>query len=295
MKNKGLIITLIIVLSVMAVSLTVFMINILNGNLRISKFMISSKISNELVIDKTYDNVFDKININANASDISIKATNASVIRVVIYGNKDKTKIEDINNELLIKQENESCIGFCFNTTISKIEVYLPSNFQNSLFISNNYGDIRIDKLKNANIEVEEDYGDITIEEGNTIKVDNDYGDIKIKNANEINIKASAGDVQVDKASNINIENDYGDIYIKNATNYVNVNDNCGDIKIDNLILNKSSNITNDFGDIKIGSTNNIYIEAKVDLGDIKINKNYRQSDIILRIKNDCGDISVNN
>ena len=38
-----------------------------------------------------------------------------------------------------------------------------------------------------------------------------------------------------------------------------------------------------------------IKIVAETDLGDVKINENYKKSNITLEIKNDCGDIIVNN
>ena len=61
------------------------------------------------------------------------------------------------------------------------------------------------------------------------------------------------------------------------------------------MTINKDSSIKNNLGSIKIGSTNEIYIEAKTDLGDVKVNNNYKKSDITLNLKNNCGDIKVNN
>ena len=43
-----------------------------------------------------------------------------------------------------------------------------------------------------------------------------------------------------------------------------------------------------------IKSTNDIYIDAKTDAGDVKISKNNRKSDIELNIRTDAGDIKVN-
>ena len=65
--------------------------------------------------------------------------------------------------------------------------------------------------------------------------------------------------------------------------------------KIDSLNLKENSSIHNSYGDIKIGSTNEIYINAKTSLGDTKINNNYQKSDVTLTIDNSCGDIRVNN
>ena len=51
----------------------------------------------------------------------------------------------------------------------------------------------------------------------------------------------------------------------------------------------------NNLGDIKILNTNEIYFDAKTNLGDTKINNNYNKSEITLKIQNDCGDIEINN
>ena len=69
----------------------------------------------------------------------------------------------------------------------------------------------------------------------------------------------------------------------------------CGDIEVNNINLNKNSYIKDEYGDIKIGNTNELYIDAKTNLGKVKIKNNYHKSDITLKIENDCGDIEVNN
>lgn len=295
MKNKNLIIVLITILSIICIALIVFMINLLNRNIKFSGFNFFRNVSNELVVDETYDNQFNKISISTTDGDIYVKSTDDTTVRVVVYGDKDKTKVQTNGSELSIKSESKKCNGFCFNITIDKIEVYLPSDFANEIIINNSYGDINIDSFLNANIDVNEDCGDVSILGGNKIKVENNYGDIEIKQANEVDINASAGDVTIGDVNDVNVENNYGDIYIKKVSNYLNVTDDCGDIEINNVFINKNSTVVNNYGDIKIGATNDIYIDAKVDLGDIKINNNTRQSDITLKVQNDCGDITVNN
>ena len=108
-------------------------------------------------------------------------------------------------------------------------------------------------------------------------------------------IEESAGDVTVNKVKDIIVKNNYGNIKIKEVSNYLDISDDCGDIKIDRIDIHKDSFIQNSFGNIKVGSTNEIYIDAKTDLGDLKINENFHKSDITLKIENNCGDIKVNN
>ena len=47
-------------------------------------------------------------------------------------------------------------------------------------------------------------------------------------------------------------------------------------------------------GDIKINSTNDIRIDAKVSLGEEKVNNSNYKSDIVLNLENSCGNIEVN-
>lgn len=295
MKNRNIIIGLIVLISVICIALIVLMINMMNGKFQLNGFKFSHKVSNELVIDETYDVDFSDVSVTTNASDIYIKVATDNNVRVVIYGDKDNTKVETSNNKLSIISKEKTCVGFCFNTTIAKIEVYLPKNYDKTINVVNNYGDISIDEFLQATIDIEEDCGDVTVSGGNLVSIDNDYGDITLNKAKVANIKESAGDVKIGTVDDVTVENDYGDIEINSVNNYLRLINDCGDIKVDNIILNKNSTIKDDYGDIKIGSTNEVYINAKTDLGDVKITKNYQNSDIVLLIENDCGDIIVNN
>lgn len=296
MKNKkGLIISLIILLAIISILLTVFMIGSINGKFRFSNLFITHKVSNELVLDEYYDNTFSIINVSASASEIYVKESLEEKVRVVIYGNKDKTDVKVSNNELLILSTEKGCTWFCFNKTIAKIEIYLPKNYENKLDITNNYGDIDIGEFLNATININEDYGDVEIDGGNNIIVNNDYGDVTIGTVHKANIKESCGDIKINTASELVAENNYGDIKVGSVNSYFDISNDCGDIKIENVNIDKNSYIKDDLGNIKLGSTNEIYIDAKTDLGKVKINNNYQKSDVILKIENDCGDIIINN
>lgn len=293
--NKKLTIFLIILFSIIAISLIIFMILLLNGKIKMTKFPFGHKISDELILNETYENKFNDISITAQASDIYIKKSSEENVKVVIYGDKENTKVDVLENKLLINSKTKSCVGFCFNTTISKIEVYLPENYENNIKINNNYGDINISKFLKATLDIEEDCGDVNVLGGNFVTIDNHYGDVIVDEANVVDIKQSAGDVKVEKVNDAIIKNKYGDIEIDTVNNYLDLTNNCGDIEIDNINLTKNSTIKDDLGDIKIGKTNKIYIDAKTKLGDVKINDNYKKSDVSLEIENSCGDIKVDN
>lgn len=297
MKNKKAIIFLIVLLSVITIFLTtIFIISLTSNKLpKFFNFKFSSKVSNELVFDETYENIFDEIKIESKASDIELKVNDSDFIKVVIYGDKDKTKVETKENKLTIQSDSKSCYGICINMTIAKIEIYLPSTYSNKIDIDNNYGDIKIENFKEMIASINEDYGDIEIDALKEAKITNNYGDIKINKIDNLDAKESSGDVIIKNVNTIKVKNNYGDIKITNVEKSMDIEDDCGDIDVDSISLVENSKVINNYGDINIGKTNEIYINAKTSLGDTKINNNYKNSDINLIIKNDCGDIKVNN
>lgn len=296
MKNKGLIISLITLLVIISIALIIFMICMMNNKINFFNFHFHTKVSDELVIDQVYNNDYSKIDIDSNASNIYIKKSSDDKIKVLVYDDKNDARITDTNNQLKINLNGKKCYGFCLNTTIGKIEIYLPDSFNGRLDIVNNYGDISIDEI-NANINIDEDCGNVKIDSANDIDIKSSFGNIDIKNADKIKIKTSAGDVDIGDVNDVKIESDFGDINIKSVSRYINIDQDCGDVVIDNVNIDSNSSINSDLGDVKIGSTNAIYIDAKTDLGNVKINKNnYKDvNTVILKIENDCGDISVNN
>ena len=266
MKNNTLIVCLIVLLVIISIGLITFMIKVING-----KMGFPYKVSDELVVDEEYNNNFDEINITSDASEIEVKETSGEKIRVVIYGDKDKTEVEEKNNELRIISKHKKGSWFAFRNKIAKIEVYIPKDYDKNIIINNKYGDIDVEEFSKANIEINEDCGDVDVIGGNKVDITNKYGDIKLEKATEANIKQSAGAVKVESVDDIVVKNNYGDIKITNVYNSINAEEDCGDVKIDNLTINKDSSIKNNLGSIKIGSTNEIYIEAKTDLGDVKV------------------------
>lgn len=294
-KNKKLIIFLIILLSVVSVFLIWFMIYIINGNFQLSRFNFWHKVSNELVFDKIYDNTFSKVYVKSDASDIYFKLSDNNNVRVVVYGEKENTSVVTTNDELSIITNEKSCIGFCFNSTIAKVEVYLPNNYDKKIEIVNNYGDIQIGDFFNSLIDINEECGDVEVIGGKEVIINNNYGNIYISKASVAKIKESAGNVKIDNVDYVEVTNNYGDIKIEKINHYLDLNNDCGDIKLGSINLSENSTIKNNLGDIKIGDTNEIYIIASTDLGKVKINNNYNKAEVTLKIENDCGDIKVDN
>lgn len=296
MKNKKAIIAGIVTLSLLAILIIVFLIFMLNGKYKFNRlFKNINKISENLIYEKEFENTFDLIDVEMTIGDIEIKATKEEKIKVLVYSDDGNVDVDN-SNLLKIKVNSNECHGFCFNIKKDKIIIYLPENYSNQIETLNDYGDTTIDDFEDSIISVVSKCGDVVITSANKVKVQNDYGDIEIKRSKEVDIKEDCGKVVIGKTSNAKIKNNYGDIEIDIIEEgFVDLQNDCGDIAINNLNIIEDSYIKDDFGSIEIGNTNEIYIDASTDLGSIDINNNYRSKEIILEIKNNCGDIEVNN
>ena len=297
MNKKTKIIIIITLLSILIIGLISMMVFVISkGGFNFISLGISSKVSTNLVYDEVYETNFSKININSDISDIEIKQSNDEKIEVLIYSNEkdNNVNVNDSENLNVSLKEKGGFNLFKWNRLNSRIEIYIPINYDKNIEIISSYGDIRIDRFTNSNISIESDCGDIDIDEVDTVKVKNSYGDTFINKANKVDIASDCGDVEVGSVGYISLDNSYGDIEIRNINNYMNIIADCGDIEIDNVLLTKNSKIKSDFGDVSIENIKDVYIDAKVDLGDVSIKNNYRRSDITLNIESDLSDIEVN-
>ena len=260
MKNRGFIIALIILLIIIVISLIWFLIMFISGKQNF--FMGFQKKSTNLVYDEIFElEEFKNIEITSDAGEITVEESENNSVRVVVYAqNEADVKVKISGNTLNVKNTTSKKNNF-FNARayINDIIVYVPENFSEEIKIKSNYGDCKVASFENASV----------------------------------NIDLDCGDIAVDEVKNANIKNSYGDIKINTILNKCNIDSSCGDVKIVELDLNEDSTIKIDLGDVKIEKTNDIYVDASVDLGDINIKDNNRHSDITLKIKSDCGDIHV--
>lgn len=298
MNNKTLKIILIVILSILVVGLSIFFISIMtNKKINIGNISFgSNNVNDELVIDTEYETIFESINIKSDAGNIEVKQHNADKVKLVIYGYKKGTKVNNTDNLLDITSKAKNCIGFCFNKKISQVLVYLPKTYSGEITIENNYGDVTVDKFDDLTLNAKLNAGTIKTDSLTNGFIKNDYGDIEISGySKKLEIEQAAGDIKVSTVDRIKAHNNYGNIEIEKVNEYLDVEEDCGDVKIDSINIKEDSKIENSLGDIKIGSTNEINIKADTSLGDTKINNNYSNSDITLTIENSCGDIKVNN
>lgn len=250
-------------------------------------------VSSEKIIDEVYKTTFENISIETDASDIEIIESTDDKVRLVIYGDEERTEVKVGNKRLEIITKAKRCFGLCFTRRMSKVELYLPSSFDKKLEISNKYGDIDVDEFLNLDLITREDCGNVEIKAVKKIDIVNKYGDISIDQVEKAKIKNECGNIKLGSLNNGEIRNNLGDITIEKVSGFIDIVEDCGNVKITRLDLEKDSKISNSLGDIKIGSTNELYIDAKTSLGDVKIENNYRHSEVTLKIDNSAGDIKI--
>ncbi len=256
MKNKGLIVFLICLLTIVLVLVTIFFIKLLNGNFNISIF---KSVSDTIIEEKEFENIYDEVILSSKNSDIEIKKTDSDNIKIVIYGSK-KDKIEyNQTNKLDINFIQETCKFFCINNKRGKVLVYIPSNYDKNIIIKTDVGDVSVDDLIGLNVDI-------------TTNV----GDVNIKNINEAIINTDVGEINISKVNS-----------------RVDITTNVGDVRIDDLNITKNSKIYTDIGDITIRNINDVNIEYKNDIGNKNVNKNNKDSMINLMLETDIGDIDV--
>lgn len=291
MRNRAMLIFSIILLSIVVLLLIGFMIYALNGRHPFN----FKRVSENKIHDETYTYQFKKIDITSDAADVEVKLSDSNEFRLVIYGKEDLLKVATSSRELKVNIKSEKCFGFCFNTTMFKTILYVPKNYGGEIKIENKYGDVKIEDLKNANIILDVSYGDIDMQDVRKADIDNSYGDIKIGNVEDATVKAACGDIDIRTIQTGKIKNNLGDIKIGRVEKSIEIDEDCGNVEIDSLNIENDSHISNSLGDVRLGTTNEIYIDAKTSLGDVKIANNYRQSMVTLKIENSAGDIIVKN
>ena len=279
-NNKGLIIFIISLLSIVSIGLIVFLVFAIRnkGNFN---FSFNSGVSNNIIFEEKYDNDFSLVDISSDAANVYIKNTNDEQFRVVVYGEKEDLDVNTNNDKLDIDLKAQKCVGFCFNRKIAKIE--------------NKYGDIFVEEFAKNVFHIIENAGDVKVSEALKLYVDNTYGDVEVGTVESSEINLKCGDLEIGTVTELVAVNNYGDIEIKKIKGKFDIKNDCGDIEIDKIDIDSDSSIVSKMGDVEINSTNEIYIKVDHNLGDVDINNNYKNSDITLTINSKLGDVEIRN
>jgi len=290
-KNKKLRKFIIINLILVSIGLiVVFIINILKDSYRNIY-----KLGDEIILEQTYNTIFNEIDIKTKMTDIYIRESNDNNVKVIIYGEKEYFDITEKNNKLFIKSKKKNMIALDFYSCISKIELFIPTNYNDLIRIDNEYGNIQTEKFNNLKLNIDQEYGNFLGNEIYFLKLNNEYGNIQIGNANMLLIHSNSSNIKINNVDDLTIDSEFGDIEVENINKKLKFDIENGDITINNLVIDTNSYIKSNYSNIKIGKINEIKIRTKTDRGSSKIKNNYKTSKITLDIYNKKGDIIVEN
>lgn len=263
MKYRGSIITMIVMLSIIIVLLTAILcMGITNRGIIQLGFVRGDK-ANQIIYDKGYDvELINNIEVLSSAGDVKIEESNDSNVRVLVYGEEDnglKVSLENGNLKVDYKEHKKHHI-ISFGGYLSEVIIYVPKNYDKELNLNLDYGDLEIASLEKASIKVRESCGNVKLGKVKNIEVDNNYGNVKIEEVlNKLKINTDCGDVKIEKIDlkeNSSIKCDLGDVKIKEKNDiYIDANVDLGDCKVNDN--NRHSEITLKIdmscGDIKAG------------------------------------------
>ena len=333
MKNKGIKITLIIILAIIVIALVNFMIYAIinrNNDYSVKFSLIAFGDNTEKIFEKEYEpGELDRINVDVSSSNVLIEKADVDKIKVTAYGEKDEKINETINNnELSItKSKTKVFIFAMFYWCDEKIIIQVPNDCEQEFNIHTSSGDIAAPNLENNVINLESSSGkiecgninngnfksssgDITVGNGNEITIQTSSGSIKAGDFNKLSAEASSGDVEVGKVGESTIKTSSGKMLVESAKRlqaeassgemdintieeYCNLITSSGSIEIDSLNITENSNINAKSGDVDIRSKNDIYIETETGSGDADVTNNNRMSEIVLKITTTSGSIKV--
>lgn len=223
-NNKGLLITLIVLLSLIVVLLSGILVFSISSN---TQSFLPMKI--KTICDESYSSSeISNISVDSAAGDVIVRTSKDENIRLVAEGiNEDNIEAVADGDTLSISsyETNKKWNFFNFNSRNigTDIILYIPEDFD-SLDINLNFGNVEIENELNTSLTVENNMGDIDAKVlDGSFNLHTDMGDIEIKRINITNNSSattSMGDIEIEKADgvNINAKTSMGNCDVKNNT-----------------------------------------------------------------------------
>lgn len=223
-NNRGLLITLIVLLSFIVVLLSGILVFSISSN---TQSFLPIKI--KTICDESYSSSeISNISVDSAAGDVIVRTSKDGNIRLVAEGiNEDNIEAVADGDTLSISsyENNKKWNFFNFNSRNigTDIILYIPKDF-NTLDINLNFGNVEIENELNTSLTVENNMGDIEAKVlGGSFNLHTDMGDIEIKRINITNNSSattSMGDIEIEKADgvNINAKTSMGNCDVKNNT-----------------------------------------------------------------------------
>lgn len=243
----------------------------------------STKLTEENQYASKLDNI-KSIKLDVTVDDINIEESNDKEIKIIEKSNykleeSEKLQINKKGDKLEISRNDKNFI-IGRNNINRKLEIYLPKDYNQSLSLKNNVGDININSdLKLDKLNISQNVGDLELESNikcNTFDFENSTGDIDVKSI------TGNGDIEA-KVGNIEcyLESITGDVSIETATGDIDVLVN----KDSSFILDSKYSVGDLDTNIKLDNSQNKEKSLSGSYG-----KNAKHT---LKLKTNVGDMSI--
>lgn len=228
-------------------------------------------------------------NIKIDFKDADVEIIPSSEYKLEIKTLKGIEITHEVKNDTLIltSEDQKSGPKFFLNLTLTStpqpaIKIYVPKDAKFSdISLVNKFGDIRLVEMIVDKMDIYANDGDIVIKDlqSDELTIENGFGDItgsKVK-TERLHVEINDGDAEfngIEAASTV-FNNKFGDITFREFTSQeLSMKSNDGDIDIQGKLLGNSV-IHSSFGDI-----------------DLKLSN--KESELSYNIRNQFGDISIN-
>ena len=315
--QKGLIITLIIILSVIALLFTACLVFLISHNGE-TKFIFPHKASknSKIVKDESYSlSEIDSIQIQVASSDVTFYEAEDDQLRICQKSNQEINEkyfyTAEVSGSKLNVKGGDSHYGFhlfAFSIPDSIYEIYLPKSYVQNLEVSSASGDMLVDtNLTLKNITLKTASGDIAMPQetkAESLAISSISGEIEIASAvaeKETNISTTSGDMKIDSLSSndkVELSSVSGNIDIEKIVGISNVKTTSGDIRIDLFEIKGNSTMKSTSGNVNIAGMigENYSINTHTTSGRVSTHNtpSTTENAYTLTIKTVSGDIRTN-
>ncbi|MBN4085362.1 hypothetical protein JYT89_03370 [Flavobacteriaceae bacterium AH-315-B10] len=258
-------------------------------------------------VDNSYGNI-DIITWSENRIEIEVTITTNSNNEEKAQKKLDEITVEFSNSASHVSaktrySKNRSWWNWGNNNVNMKINYIVKMPITNNVDISNDYGNINLDKLE-GHAKIDCDYGKITTKElmaddnnitfdytnnsyfeyiksgkinadysGFTVRKTNDlvivadYSKSKVEIAENVSYNCDYGSINIEKVNTVNGNGDYLTVHIGDVYKNVDINGDYGSLKINNLTDNAGDvTIESDYMKITIGYSPNYSFNFEIDL-----------------------------
>lgn len=265
------------------------------------------------------------IEITSNIKDLNITVDNSGGLKILpTDGDKARLEIENGKTDNLKLTDSADCeISYSSRDTYkwyygtqlmnihyprTKLTLYLPSGDYENIKIDVTCGDLDFKDFSAEVMDLRSSLGDIDVS-GCTVesfRADADFGEINVtdsKFSGDSSIIADCGDITLANliCGGMSITEDLGDVKISSSSfSWIQLENDCGDLDFEGAVLGGDSDINMSLGDARLTLRGDNYnVKADTELGDVSINgvspsMSDLSGDTVVRIHNECGDITVN-